>query len=75
MSQDSYAPCPFCGERRVSTVISTADGRPLHLVQSERAVTLFGGRSSTSPLAALTCVACGFTALYATQPGNLIPDA
>ena len=74
MNQASYSPCPFCGEKRVSVTVLTARGGQLHVVQSQRALTLFSGKSSTSPLTALTCTGCGFTAFYATQPANLLPD-
>jgi predicted nucleic-acid-binding Zn-ribbon protein len=66
--------CPQCGGAQVQTTMSTYRGEGLQLIQSYRSVELFKKRSSTSPIVYLTCLSCGLTSLYATQPDNLVPD-
>ena len=67
--------CPQCGGIQVqTTMMSTYRGESLKLVQPYRTVAFFKRRSSTSPMVYLTCLSCGLTSLYATQPNNLVPD-
>jgi predicted nucleic-acid-binding Zn-ribbon protein len=35
---------------------------------------LFKGESNKSDVASASCIECGYTTLYATDPKNLIPD-
>lgn len=66
--------CPQCGGVQVQTTMSTQRGEGLKLVQPYRTVEFLKRRSSTSPIVYLTCLSCGLTSLYATQPNNLVPD-
>lgn len=66
--------CPQCGSIQVQTTMRTQRGEGLKLVQPYRTVEFFKRRSSTSPMVYLTCLSCGLTSLYATQPNNLVPD-
>ena len=61
-------PCPECGGERVTVQLSTV----LQAAKERIAVGFFSSQSKTSYLYALTCTTCGYTALYAEQPGNLI---
>lgn len=71
--------CPECGGKyvAVTTVLPRGQyGAPnvLKLKQPKRSASLFSGKRNVSLIHALTCTVCGYTALYATEPGNLIPD-
>ncbi len=79
-------PCPECGGQRVRTTLEinttgiNATGLEwsvLQLKQPKRVIGLgglFSGQSNKSEVATVSCTNCGYTALYATEPGNLIPD-
>ncbi|GHO50784.1 hypothetical protein [Ktedonospora formicarum] len=77
-------PCPECGGQRVRVAVGTPTDRalgnaPLELKQEERKVPFLtaikGDKINYSGTTALTCTQCGYTALYATHPHKLIPDA
>ncbi len=80
MLLDPNTACPECGGSR-ATVFLTYEGHSPKLVQPRRAVgisSLFGGKSSTSPLIsnqAVTCTRCGLTFTRAAHPENLVPDS
>ncbi|EFH83751.1 ferric-chelate reductase, putative [Ktedonobacter racemifer DSM 44963] len=46
----------------------------LMLKQPLRSAPLFSKKSKYSDTVALTCLVCGYTAMYATKPENLKPD-
>ena len=78
--------CPECGGQRVRTTLDISatginstglDWYGIQLKQPERVIGLgglFSGKSNKSEIAAVSCTNCGYTTLYAAQPGNLIPD-
>ncbi len=71
----SLRPCPECGGQRVQVSISTiAPGNLIQVTQLKRKTSLFSSKSNQSYLNALACINCGYTAIYAKQPSNLIPD-
>lgn len=72
MQPPMIKPCPECGGTRVWTQVKTY--YYFKLVQPWRCVSLFSGKSSESNTQAITCLNCGYTALYATEPQNLVPD-
>ncbi len=60
-------PCPQCGGERALTKIQGPYADHIVLIRP-------GFDPPKSPLIALTCVNCGLTQLYATQPHRLVPD-
>ena len=81
-TQSSLKPCPECGGQRVRTTLNInplvgMEQNELQLRQPKRVIGLgglFSGQSNKSEVATVSCTNCGYTTLYATQPGNLIPD-
>ena len=77
-------PCPECGGQRVVVEDHLKGGlmmalplsdSGIYLRQSQRSTSKFHqGDFNTSPTVVLTCIRCGYTAWYATEPSNLIPD-
>ncbi len=50
-------------------------GGGILLKQSGRSKSRFSNKKQNySNTSALTCTVCGYTSIYADQPGNLIPD-
>lgn len=70
-------PCPECGgKERVQVVLKTSTyGYSLEAEQPERSTPFFGNKSNTSALYGLTCTTCGYTAHFASDVNNLLPDA
>jgi hypothetical protein len=77
-------PCPEFGGRRVvvedhvsggiAMALPIPDSR-IYLQQSQRSTGRFyRWNLNTSPTVVLTCIQCGYTACYATEPSHLIPD-
>jgi hypothetical protein len=64
-------PCPECGGRRVWVAYLYNAG--VSLTQPGRS-TFLRRRKNSTKTNALTCTVCGYTSIYASQPGNLIPD-
>ncbi len=75
-------PCPECGGQRVRTTLNInpfvgMEQNELQLRQPKRVIGLgglFSGQSNKSEVATVSCINCGYTTLYAAQPGNLIPN-
>ena len=66
-------PCPECGGERIFTKYNKQYlNREIKLVQPHSAYGLFLDMNS-SAIDALTCLSCGYTTLYATQPEKLRP--
>jgi hypothetical protein len=65
------APCPECGGTRVAARCTTTCPRR-EVCLTERPEVAFFPRSS--PLQALVCTACGFTAFYATRPTKFMRE-
>ena len=64
-------PCPECGGRRVWVAYIYTGG--VSLIQPMRS-TFLKRRKNATRTTALACTVCGYTSIYADQPGNLIPD-
>jgi predicted nucleic-acid-binding Zn-ribbon protein len=75
-----FKPCPECGGRRVEVQDNMQlHGGPLftyamYLTQNARSSKFWKGNSNRSETLTLTCLQCGYTAWYAREPFNLIPD-
>ena len=67
-------PCPECGGKRVKVVLKTIQGDVLQVGQPARKVKFFSDLSNTTTLYGLSCTACGYTAHFANEPRNLVPD-
>ena len=74
-------PCPECGGQRVQVEDYIANGGPYSgtafgtfLRQRARSTSVFKQKSNLSATVVLVCIHCGYTAWYATEPTNLIPD-
>ena len=77
-------PCPECGGRRVVVEDHVRGGiamalplpdSGIYLRQSQRSAGRFSqGSLNLSATVVLTCIQCGYTAWYALEPANLIPD-
>ena len=64
-------PCPECGGERTFVKYGKVYPREeIRLVQPHSA---YGFFMNTSSIDALTCLTCGYTTLYATQPDRLKP--
>ncbi len=61
-------PCPECGGERVPVQLSTI----LQASPQRISVDFFSSQPKTSYLSTLTCTTCGYTALYAEEPSNLL---
>ncbi|WP_157507459.1 hypothetical protein [Ktedonobacter racemifer] len=46
----------------------------IRIKQPERRSNWFKGRLRTSEVSTITCLDCGYTAVFATNPENLTPD-
>lgn len=64
-------PCPECGGQRVP--VEYYDGT-IFLKQGARSTSFFKQKSNISSTRVLVCLCCGYTAWYAVEPANLIPD-
>ncbi len=81
-TQSSLKACPECGGQRVRTTLDInplvgMEQNELQLRQPKRVIGLgglFSGQSNKSEVATVSCINCGYTTLYAAQPGNLIPN-
>ncbi|GHO57240.1 hypothetical protein [Ktedonobacter robiniae] len=73
-------PCPECGGRRVQTITEIAGDDQwlnppyIRIKQPERRSNWFKGKLRTSEVSTTTCLDCGYTAVFATNPENLTPD-
>lgn len=75
-------PCPECGGHRVMVSVGVPHGgytdASIKLKQEERSISVLnhikGDKHNDSMTVGLTCTSCGYTALFATDPKNLIPD-
>ncbi|GHO52159.1 hypothetical protein KSD_03940 [Ktedonobacter sp. SOSP1-85] len=77
MIKSRIKPCPECGGQRVyvEAIVSVKiPDTSVMLKQPKRSTPLFSGKSRYSDTVALTCLMCGYTALYATEPANLVPN-
>jgi len=78
----TFKPCPECGGRRVevqdnmhSSRFPDPDTYAIYLIQNARSSGFFQrGKSNRSETITLTCIQCGYTAWYALEPLNLVPD-
>lgn len=76
MDLSTLRPCPECGGQQrvpVELVGSTEEYGLLLLRQRQRKVPLLSGQNR-SPAQLVTCLTCGYTALFALYPDNLSPD-
>ncbi len=67
MQRPTPKPCPECGGERVFTKYTK------QYPNVEIKLTQPGLFMNTSTIDALTCLTCGYTTLYATQPNKLRP--
>ncbi len=67
-------PCPECGGKRVKVVLQTTQGDSLQAKQPARKVKFFSDLLNNTSLYGLSCTTCGYTAHFASEPGNLTPD-
>jgi predicted nucleic-acid-binding Zn-ribbon protein len=76
MQQSMIRRCPECGGERVWVLveIQTQYIATFKLKQPRRSVPFFRRHENSSEAQALTCLNCGYTALYATEPQKLIPN-
>ncbi len=77
MKPSTIRPCPECGGQRVPVedhMHGSYPTRALFLVQPMRSRKIFQAKSNSSETLTLTCLQCGYTAWYAVEPSNLIPD-
>ena len=73
MDDPEMKPCPECGGRRVWVSYLYTGG--VLLKQPGRSPSRFSSKKQNySNTSALACTVCGYTSIYADQPGNLIPD-
>ncbi len=71
MQRPTPKPCPECGgERTFVKYNKQYPNTEIKLVQPHSA---YGLLMNTSTIDALTCLTCGYTTLYATQPDKLRP--
>jgi ssDNA-binding Zn-finger/Zn-ribbon topoisomerase 1 len=78
----TFKPCPECGGRRVEVQdnmhknsFSGPDNYAIYLTQNARSASFWQkGKSNRSETLTLTCIHCGYTAWYALEPLNLVPD-
>jgi len=75
----TFKPCPECGGRRVAVedymtnVRGDAYGIYLKPIRGSSSFWHIG-KSKKSETLTLTCLQCGYTAWYALEPLNLLPD-
>jgi hypothetical protein len=82
MESAKIKPCPECGGRCVKVSVSIPHGgyvdAYLKLKQEERSLSfvhrLKGDKRNESLAEGFACIHCGYTALFAIDPENLIPD-
>ena len=81
MQPSTTRPCPECGGQRVEVEDRMHTRGPysntpyaMYLQQWARSRNIFKRKSNKSETITLTCIRCGYTAWYATEPSNLIPD-
>ena len=71
--EPSLKPCPECGGERTRTKYNKQYlNSEIKLVQPHNAYGFLMNLGS-STIDALTCLSCGYTTLYATQPNKLRP--
>lgn len=72
MQEEQLSPCPKCGERFIPTQLANEGGRgftsPRPIVRPRKRP-LFS--VAKSYLQTLTCSNCGYTEIYASEPGKL----
>ncbi|GHO97962.1 hypothetical protein KSF_080100 [Reticulibacter mediterranei] len=77
-SAPAFKPCPECGGRRIAVedhMTSSHGASYIYLTPIRRTPsswTLWKSRKSET--LTLTCLQCGYTAWYALEPLNLLPD-
>jgi predicted nucleic-acid-binding Zn-ribbon protein len=74
-----WKPCPECGGRRVEVQDNMrgygGNAYAMYLTQNARSTSFWKKeKSNRSETLTLTCIQCGYTAWYALQPLNLVPD-
>ncbi|QBD79421.1 hypothetical protein EPA93_26910 [Ktedonosporobacter rubrisoli] len=75
----NFKPCPECGGIRIAVEDYMSCG-PYHqafgmfLKPLRRSTSLWPRRSRQSETLTLTCLQCGYTAWYALEPRNLLPE-
>jgi predicted nucleic-acid-binding Zn-ribbon protein len=79
MQPSTTRPCPECGGQRVEVedrmhIRGGSMSYAMYLKQWARSRNIFKRKSNKSETITLTCIRCGYTAWYATEPSNLIPD-
>ena len=77
MQQLMIRPCPECWGKRVPTVIEygfhSYPFRAFQMVQNPKNGKWSADQAKNTPLSALTCTQCGYTAWYASEPQSLLP--
>jgi predicted nucleic-acid-binding Zn-ribbon protein len=79
-STDNIKPCPECGGQRIMVESYIVSRRKISVLgkiflrQSKRKQNTFQRKYNTSDMTTLTCLSCGYTAWYAQNLNNLLPD-
>ena len=68
--------CQLCGSQQLTPVnVYTQTQVPgVYLKQLKRKARFFQRKTNISVTRAITCLSCGYTALFALEVENLVPD-
>jgi predicted nucleic-acid-binding Zn-ribbon protein len=76
MDMSHLKQCPLCGGQQLTPVhvFTQTQVSGVFLKQQKRKARFFGPKTNIASTKAITCLSCGYTAFFAIEIENLVPD-